>query len=1078
MLTQSDLRHAQIIVEQGFASQDEVARCMTEIKDKRLPTTLVDLMLDKGFLTGVQVGSVTAAASAGNTGNDDRSLGQKAVSMGFISQPQVDECLAQIAAAGDANPPRLGQLLLSKGFITEFQFQKLVAASGAPPAAGGTRVAAQGAVPSTTGPTRIATPRPAPSPVGPAGKPTPRPAPSPVGPAGKPTPRPSPSPVAPSRTPTPRPGPAMPAGIPRPAALDTSRCSFCGIEIKIGQATHWCPSCKSAYHQWCWVKTEGCVQSECQLAQGLEDRVKSRSMKGLLAALGPLTVRIGMAAAVIGVCLFLYRTFSHDAQYYYDLGKAAVARSNSAASSEDKGGSLHAYDIHKGMLMAESSGTNPVNVEKTTNLEDAIVNFREAVKKKPDFVNAWFEMGLAFLALNRPKDAYEALQKVMELEPKHGEAMVTMGAACEGLGDFSGAEKWYKESLAAAPDLIQAHQLLGLLYDNKLPNAKDKAAAEYRLVLDKKPEDADMAARLTKILIDQGNIEEAMQILSRSEKLDPMSTVIQQRLALLYYKKGNWDKALSYAQKAVAAEPRDWPTKTVQALCLDKLGKFDQAYAVAKDVLTGWTDAEILGLAGKLAIRAGEPDRGIMFLQQALATKHSPEMLEQIGDALMAMDRAEMAKDAYEKLWSINPDYPRITFKMGLAFCSTKDRAVAAGKVNNLLSSDPKNPDLRALSAMLVRDGGDPSGALERLNGILAEGAKSSFVHLQIGITQRTLGNLPAALAAYRSSLAVDGCPDALYELGMTYATLKNDAASKDFLGRYMQAVSFGTKYNTARDKLGGAIPAGGMPTTDLSFAESATREGVRQLGAGTFTNPEAYDRMTASVCGMAATLGLVIGDPSLAQGEASALQAAISQLQTDPNTRRYQDPAGGNSAREAELLSAVERWSGEMMMATQAVIAWAKAHDKDGKLSAEIKAATQLTGGSNGYGGTPGLRIETASKAFTGAIHLLLMAVADSKGTRDAAERIEVERGMQLEVCKNNLQNVCAESYATVKLASLIVQGRDARGAHRSETSDILKRFEQREAQAKSVTEQLANAGTAVTELLWLVASDPSLKP
>lgn len=1072
MLTQSDLRHAQIVVEQGFASQDEVARCMNEIKEKRLPTTLVDLMLDKGLLTAVQVGSVTSAATAGNSGNDDRSLGQRAVAMGFLSQGQVDECLAAIAAAGGANAPRLGQLLLSKGYITEFQFQKLVAASPAPPAAGPTRTATPRPAPAPAGPTRTATPRPGPIAPGTSA----RPAPSPVGPSGKPTPKPAPSPVAPSRTPTPKAGPAMPAGIPAPAALETSRCSFCGIEIRIGQPTHWCPSCKSAYHNWCWVKCQGCVQSECQLAQGLEDRVARRSMKGILAALGPLSVRIGMAVAVIGVGFFLYRTFSHDAQYYYDLGKAAMARSHAQASSEDKGGAWHAYDIHKGMLVAESSGANPVNVEKTTNLEEAVTNFREAVKKKSDYVEAWLDMGLAFLELNRWKDAFESLQKVIALQPKHGEAMVTLGTACEGMGDIAGAEKWYKESLAADPNLLQAHQLLGLLYDNKVPNSKDKAAAEYRLVLEKKPEDADMAANLTKILIDQGNIEEAMTILSRSERLDPSSTLIQQRMALLHYKKGAWDKALSYAQKAVAADPRDWPTKTIQAMCLDKLGKFDQAYAVAKDVLAGWTDAEILGLAGRLAIRAGEPDRGIAYLQQALQTKHSPEMLDQIGDTFMAMDRAEMAKDAYEKVWSNNPDYPRITFKMGLAFCSTKDRAVAAGKVNDLIKSDPKNPDLRALSAMLVRDGGDAAGALERLNAILAEGAKSAFVHLQIGITQRALGNTAAALAAFRMASKVEACPDALYELGMTYATLKNDDAMKKCLGEYMQAVSFGTKYNEAKNRLGGAVPAGMTQGTDLSFAESVTKQAVAQLGVGGFADPEAYDRATAGFHGMSATIGLVIGDAILAQSESSALQADIAKLQNNPNAAM--DPASADYMRQSELDAAVGTWSNEMMVATQAVIDWAKARDKEGKLSSEIKAATQLQSGTTGNGGTPGLRIEAASKAFTGAIRLLLLACADSKGTRDAAQRIEVERGMQLEVCKNNLQNACAEAYAVVKLASLIVEGRDTKGAHRSEETDILKRFEQREGAAKSVTEQIANAGMTVTELLWVVASDPSLKP
>ncbi|GEM_PF-4690715 len=1089
MLTASDLKHAQIVLEQGFASQEEVARCMNEIKEKHLPTTLVDLMLDRGLLTAMQVGSVTAASKEGSRADEDKALGDRAVQQGYVSSVQVGECMRQVDEAvrnGDPTPPRLGQVLMAKGYITEFQFQKLVSAAPAPARSSPTPWPAASPVPPPVAPAGRPTPRPVASPVPPAGtpagRPTPRPAPSPIpgaaAPARRPTPRPAPSPVPPAagtqRRPTPRPGPTP--LVPTPPPMSVDRCTFCGIEIRDGQAQQPCKQCGSVYHQWCWMKTKGCVQTACQLGSGLEDRVKRRSYQGFVQGLIANGLKIGVGAGAIVLGIFLYTTFARDASYYYELGRTELAK-NQVNTSEDSGRAWRAADLHRGMLAAEDSGT--ANIERTVNFENAIHNFRKAVDKKPDFVEAWFDMGLTYLELKRPKDAFDALKKVIEIQPDHAEAMVTLGTACDGIGDSAGAEKWYKQALAKKPDLVQAHELLAYLYDDKMENMKDQAVAEYRIALDKKPEDANLASRLSRILIDQGKVEEALSILSRSEKLDPSSAAVQEKLALLYSRKGEFEKALGYVAKVVQGDPKNWTARTVQAVCLEKLGRYDEAYAVAKEVVSSYSDNDALAVAGRLAIRAGEPDRGIAWLQQSMQMKISPESIEAIGDAYMALDRPEQAKDQYEKLWSLNTDDPRVRFKVGLAFCSTKDRAVAAGKIKDLLARDPKNPDLRALEARLVGDGGKKEECLQKLNAIVADGGKTPFVCMQIGITYRELGNGPAALGAFRAALAIEEYPDALYEMGMTYSSLKNEEAAKDFLGRYMQACSYGKKYDEAKRRMGGGpVATGGGRVDDLSYPMSICENGVRQLSAGSFVNPQAWDWTSAGVHGIMATMALVMQHSSMAQGEAANFQAALQMLGTAPAAQGYVDPAGTNQYRESALGASMERWAAEFASGAGYLLEFVKKLDKDGKLSKEIEAATNELRGATTAGGGIGSRLEGSARAFTAAMRMLILAAADSKGTRDGLMKLDVEHKLQLESCRNPLQNTCAEVYRAVKLAALFTEARDSRGVYTEKRMSILSRFDAHETEAKTVLDQVSNAATATAELLWIVASDPALRP
>jgi Flp pilus assembly protein TadD len=68
-----------------------------------------------------------------------------------------------------------------------------------------------------------------------------------------------------------------------------------------------------------------------------------------------------------------------------------------------------------------------------------------------------FEQGVAMLQAGQYEYAITAFHRVVELDPVIPEAHVNLGFAFYGIGDFRGAERFFRAALALAPEMANAH---------------------------------------------------------------------------------------------------------------------------------------------------------------------------------------------------------------------------------------------------------------------------------------------------------------------------------------------------------------------------------------------------------------------------------------------------------------------------------------------------------------------------------------------------------------------------------------------------------------------------------------------
>src|ERR1041385_7488211 len=231
----------------------------------------------------------------------------------------------------------------------------------------------------------------------------------------------------------------------------------------------------------------------------------------------------------------------------------------------------------------------------------------------------------------------------------------------------------------------------------------DRALEAYRKVLNVDPGQAQLAARVAGLLIQQEDYPKAIDVLKDAIKANPNNAEPYQQLAFIYLKYlKKTDQAIDYANRAIALNPGD-------AEGYQRLVEIEVAAGQEKNALEALDRAlKVRSNDPAFWMRLGKPYMAILFKSDSQpkpdelkktneifkkATEHAgddPGVLKDIADYYAASEQLKEAIPLYLHVLELQPDDANAREKLATGFILTNQREKAVEMLEQIIKEHPE----------------------------------------------------------------------------------------------------------------------------------------------------------------------------------------------------------------------------------------------------------------------------------------------------------------------------------------------------------------------------------------------------
>jgi len=270
-------------------------------------------------------------------------------------------------------------------------------------------------------------------------------------------------------------------------------------------------------------------------------------------------------------------------------------------------------------------------------LEQKLNDANKAISIKPDYAQAYYNMGNALQRQHKLEEAIEAYKKAIAIKPDYADAYNNMGNALKSQCKPEEAIDAYSKVLSIKPDYADAFYNIGIAL--KEQNKLEEAIDAYSKALAIKPDDADAYYNMGIALKEQNKLEEAIDAYNKA-------LAIKHNFIEAYYNMG---------------------------IALQELNKLEEAIEAYNNVLVIKPDyAEVFSNMGNALKDQGKLEEAIEAYKKALAIKPDyADAYNNMGTALQDQGRLEEAIESHNKALAIKPDFASAHHNLSFALLST-----------------------------------------------------------------------------------------------------------------------------------------------------------------------------------------------------------------------------------------------------------------------------------------------------------------------------------------------------------------------------------------------------------------------
>ena len=213
--------------------------------------------------------------------------------------------------------------------------------------------------------------------------------------------------------------------------------------------------------------------------------------------------------------------------------------------------------------------------EQAGKLQEAIGHYGEALRIKPDYAGAHYNLGRVLVRLGRLPEAIEHYEQALKIDPDFVDAHNNLGAVLWQTDRVPEAIEQFEQALKIDPDSVEAHYSFGLAMAHlgKLPEAMEHLERAIRL----RPDYAEAHYNLGMVLTRSGNVPEAIKQYEKALQIEPDYAEAHYNLGVLLAELGRMPEAIAHWEQVLRIKPDYAAAHYSLGVALEQMGRVQEA---------------------------------------------------------------------------------------------------------------------------------------------------------------------------------------------------------------------------------------------------------------------------------------------------------------------------------------------------------------------------------------------------------------------------------------------------------------------------------------------------------------------
>jgi len=377
-----------------------------------------------------------------------------------------------------------------------------------------------------------------------------------------------------------------------------------------------------------------------------------------------------------------------------------------------------ARDPEKAKAKYLASGQNYM---KQGQYASAAIEFRNALKIDPKFVDAYYQLAEADLAQRDFADAYASVTRAIELDPNRLDARLERGRLYVGNRNY------------------------------------DEAVKDAKFIVERDPLNVGAYELLASALIDEQKPEQALPALVRITELRPNDASAYVNLAIVEDGLHHMADAEQHFKKAVALDPKQAQANIDLAYFYRSQNKLPEAYQVLRTAIQNIPDAPSLYMDwAKMLLGEGKTvDANGIVDQLRTRMPNSADAAIAIGDYYIERHDLDKAVAEYRRGLSVSPDNLEIEKRIEDYYLATNQNERAAQMDSQLMKQAPKDVLVRVNHGRLLMAQGKMQDALIYLQKVVKGAPEVPRAHYFLALSHWQNGNRGEAVSEAQEALRI-----------------------------------------------------------------------------------------------------------------------------------------------------------------------------------------------------------------------------------------------------------------------------------------------------------------------------------